>query len=122
MEASLIEEIIQEQSSIRLARLNFHEFCDYLEPDLFRSRPILKLVTDAFQRVVDEYKKGNAIKVAIAMPPRFGKSVTTSLFATYWLGTFPESSFLRASATNRLYQKFSYDVRNIIRSSKYRKV
>lgn len=114
--------LLDEQIDIALARLNFHEFCLFMEPELYASRPILKLVTDAFQRVIDEYREGRAIKVAISMPPRFGKSVTTSLFAVYWLGQFPESSFLRASATNRLYQKFSYDCRQFIRSVPYRKV
>jgi predicted phage terminase large subunit-like protein len=117
-----IQAAIDEQISVAIARLNFHEFCDYMEPELYRERPILRLVTDAFQKVIDEYRKGKAIKVGISMPPRFGKSVTTSLFASYWLGNFPESSFMRASATNRLYQKFSYDVRNIIRSDKYKRV
>jgi predicted phage terminase large subunit-like protein len=93
-----------------------------MEPEVYGNRKVLQLATSALQKVIDAYKQGRAIKVSISMPPRYGKSLTVSLFSTYWLGTFPDSSFLRASATNRLYQKFSYDCRQIIRSDKYKNV
>lgn len=56
------------------------------------------------------------------MPPRSGKSYITSLYCAWWLGKNPELSVMRNTVTSSLYRKFSYDVRNIIRSTKYRNV
>ena len=105
------------------AKDNFWAFCCYYDWDFFRvKRRFLKEVALLFQLIVDEYKKGNAINVSVSMPPRSGKSYITSLFAAYWLGQFPELSVMRNCCTSPLYQKFSYDTRNIIKSEKYRQV
>jgi hypothetical protein len=107
----------------RLAQVNFWAFCCYYDFDFFHvNRRFLKEVAINFQEVIDEYKKGNAISVGVCMPPRAGKSYITSLFATYWLSQFPELSVMRNSCTSTLYQKFSYDTRNIICSQKFREV
>jgi len=88
----------------------------------YLKRRFLKQVAEAFQELVDEYKKGNAITVCVSMSPRAGKSYITSLFATYWLGQFPNLSVMRNSCTSTLYQKFAYDTRFIIRSQKFAEV
>ncbi len=75
-----------------------------------------------FQSVVDQYRNGNAITVGVSLPPRSGKSYITSLFAAYWLAQFPELSVMRNSCTATLYQKFSYDTREVIRSAKFKDV
>jgi hypothetical protein len=105
------------------ARLNFWLFCCYYDYEFFyKKRPFLYDVALLFQEVIEQYKQGNAISVSVSMPPRAGKSYITSLFAAYWLAKFPELSVMRNSCTATLYQKFSYDTRNIIRSSKFREV
>lgn len=91
--------------------------------DFFReNRRFFKDVAILLQEVVDQYKQGNAITVSISMPPRAGKSYITSLFAAFWLAQFPELSVMRNCCTQSLYQKFSYDTRNIIRSDKFKDV
>lgn len=105
------------------ARLNFWLFCCYYDFEFFfEKRSFLYDVAILFQRVIDEYKNGNSLTVSVKMPPRSGKSYITSLFAAYWLATFPELSVMRNSCTTALYQKFSYDTRNIIKSKKFKEV
>lgn len=56
------------------------------------------------------------------MPPRAGKSYISSLFVAWMLGKFPKESVMRNCCSDRLYQKFSYDTRDIIRAVKYKQV
>ena len=106
-----------------LSLTDFWAFCCFYDFDFFINKPFFLLpVAEAFQTVIDEYRKGNAITVSVSMPPRAGKSYITSLFAAYWLAQFPELSVMRNSCTSTLYQKFSYDTRAIIRSDKFRAV
>lgn len=105
-----------------LARRKFWHFCLYYDPEFFKSRPFLKDIADVFQYVYDEYVKGNPTRVTISLPPRSGKSYITSLFCAWWLGNFPELSIMRNSCTATLYRKFSYDVRNIVKSEQWQEV
>ena len=108
---------------IHLAQKSFWAFCVYYDTDFFHhKRRFLKPVAIAFQSVIDNYKAGKAIKVSVSMPPRAGKSYITSLFAAYWLGTFPELSVMRNTCTSTLYDKFSYDTRAVVRSDKFKEV
>ena len=113
---------IKKSLSKTLAQRNFWAFCVYYDSDFFYKRPFLWDVAQVFQKVIDEYKNGNAISVSISMPPRAGKSYITSLFAAYWLCRFPELSVMRNTCTATLYDKFSYDTRAIIRSTKLQDV
>ena len=56
------------------------------------------------------------------MPPRAGKSYVVSLFCAWMLGRNPTESIMRNTCTATLYDKFSYDVRAIVLSMKYREV
>jgi len=113
---------ISKSLSKTLAQKDFWAFCVYYDSDFFFKRPFLWSIAQAFQEVVNQYRQGNAITVGVSMPPRSGKSYITSLFAAYWLAQFPDLSVMRNSCTSTLYQKFSYDTRNIIRSQKFQEV
>ena len=112
------------QDLLRIAaRQHFWAFCCYFDFDFFSvNRPFLKSVAIAMQSVVDEYEKGNAIKISVSMPPRAGKSYITSLFAAYWLCRFPTLSVMRNTCTATLYDKFSYDTRALFRSTKLKEI
>lgn len=56
------------------------------------------------------------------MPPRAGKSYVSSLFCAWTIGRNPERSVMRNACTATLYLKFSYDVRNIVKSDKFKQV
>lgn len=111
-----------EEKELRAARKSFWQYCVYHDENFFSNRPFLKEVAKAFQLVHDEYVNGKAIRVCVSMPPRAGKSYITSMFCAWWLGKFPHLSVMRNSCTSTLYGKFSYNVRDIVKSAKWRKV
>jgi len=113
---------IPEIIKIQGARQHFWLFCLYIDFEFFSKRKFLKQVAILYQLVIDKYLSDVAIKVGVSMPPRAGKSYITSLFASYWLGIFPDLSVMRNTCTATLYQKFSYDTRNIVKTSKYRSI
>jgi len=52
------------------ARSHFWAFCCYFDYEFFAvKRRFLKEVALAFQEVIDEYEKGNAISISVSMPP-----------------------------------------------------
>jgi len=56
------------------------------------------------------------------MPPRAGKSYITTLFSAWSIGKTPQESIMRNTCTATLYLKFSYDVRNVVKTEKFSKV
>jgi predicted phage terminase large subunit-like protein len=101
-----------------LSRRDFWQFCLYYERDFFEGRPFLKDVAEAFQRIED----GTIKSLSVSMPPRAGKSYLTSLFCAWTLGKNPEESVMRNTCTATLYVKFSYDVRAIVNSDRFKEV
>lgn len=106
----------------RIARTDFWQYCLFFDYKFFSQRPFLKKVSDAFMRIYEAYRNGETRSLAVSMPPRAGKSYITTLFITFMLGNFPEESVMRNCCSDTLYQKLSYDARDIIRSSKFREL
>jgi len=106
----------------REARNDFWAYCLYLDPSFFSRRPFLKKVADAFMRVYQSYSNGKIYRLAVSMPPRAGKSYISSLFISWMFGHFPEESVMRNTCADPLYNKLSYDTRDIVRSRKYKEV
>jgi predicted phage terminase large subunit-like protein len=103
---------------LELCRREFWEFCIYYDPAFFESRVFLQHVAEAFQEVED----GNIRSLSVSMPPRAGKSYISSLFCAWTIGRNPSKSVMRNACTATLYLKFSYDVRNIVKSDKFKQV
>ena len=101
-----------------LARRSFWDFCLYYDPELFEARSFLKEVADAFQEITS----GTIKSLSVSLPPRAGKSYITSLYCAWSLGNNPTESVMRNTCTATLYAKFSYDVRAIVLSDKFRQV
>lgn len=112
------EEKIRKLFYYELLRRNFWEFCLYYDNDFFTRRPFLKTIADGFQKIA----RGDINSLSVSMPPRAGKSYITSLFSAWVLGNNPTESIMRNTCTATLYLKFSYDVRNIIKSKLFRHV
>lgn len=123
-EKTILEQIVTPDERIqrRLAHHDFWEYCLHMDPEFFAQRPFLQKVAEAFMWLYRWYLKGVAKKVSVSMPPRAGKSYIASLFCSWWLAKLPTTSVMRNACTARLYEKFSYDVRNIIRSEKFKQV
>jgi len=101
-----------------LSRREFWRFCLYMDREFFQSRLFLKEVADAFQEIEDNQINS----LSVSMPPRAGKSYVTSLFCAWTIGKNPSESVMRNSCSERLYQKFSYDVRALVKSDKFKEV
>lgn len=101
-----------------LARRNLWAFCLYYDNEFYSKRPFLKEVAEAFQQI----EEGEIKSLAVSMPPRAGKSYITSLFCAWTIGRNPKESVMRNTCTATLYQKFSYDVRAIVKSEKFNEV
>ena len=74
---------IEEYTFAKAKAGDFWSFCLYWNRDFFIKRKFLKEVVDVLQLVHDGYKTGSVVKVAISMPPRSGKSFTTSISETH---------------------------------------
>lgn len=116
------KELIDQVVSVRLAQIDFWEYCLYYDEEFFSKRPFLRRVAVVMQWLYTEYLAGRPRRISVSMPPRAGKSYICSLFCAWWLGKLPHLSVMRNTCTARLYMKFSYDVRKIVRSKKYRQV
>lgn len=110
------KEVIKAILKIELAKREFWEFCLFYDHDFFSKRDFLKQVADGFQKIAD--KEINTLSVS--MPPRAGKSYITTLFCAWILGKNPSESVMRNTCTATLYLKFSYDVRNILKTEKFK--
>jgi predicted phage terminase large subunit-like protein len=112
------KEAIKELLRAELSRRNFWEFCLFYDREFFQKRPFLKNVADAFQLI----EEGKINSLSVSMPPRAGKSYITTLFSAWSIGKTPQESVMRNTCTATLYLKFSYDVRNVVKTEKFQKV
>ena len=103
---------------LELAKREFWEFCLFYDNDFFTKRSFLKEVAEGFQLI----EQGKINSLSVSMPPRAGKSYITTLFCAWTLGKNPQESVMRNTCTATLYLKFSYDVRNILKSEKFKLV
>lgn len=106
----------------RQARKDFWAFCLYMDPKFFAKRPFLKLIALAFIRVYEAFSGGIIRRLAVSLPPRAGKSYISSLFIAWMMGHFPEESVMRNCCASDLYNKLSYDTRDIVRSKRYNEI
>lgn len=111
-------EAIKKELKLELCRREFWEFCLFYDFEFYSKRYFLNEIAIGFQEI--EEKKINSLSVS--MPPRAGKSYITSLFCAWVLGRNPTESVMRNTCTATLYLKFSYDVRSIVKSDKFRAV
>lgn len=111
-------EAIKKELKYELCRREFWEFCLFYDHEFYSKRIFLHEIALSFQEI--EEKKINSLSVS--MPPRAGKSYITSLFCAWVLGRNPTESVMRNTCTATLYLKFSYDVRSIVKSDKFRLV
>jgi predicted phage terminase large subunit-like protein len=110
--------IIKQMLFAELSRREFWTFCRYYDSVFFAERQFLEPIANAFQEI--EEKKINSL--SISMPPRAGKSYITSLFCAWTIGRNPDKSVMRNTCTATLYLKFSYDVRAIVKSDKFKQI
>lgn len=98
---------------------NFWDYCVYMDASFFTERKAhLMLIAAVYQFVADKL----LFKVLLSMPPRAGKSYITSMFCSWMIGRYSDGIIMRNSYSGDLAAKFSYDIREIVRSPKFHKV
>jgi len=98
-----------------LCKRDFWQFCLFYDAEFFADRGFLREVADAMQDISDDKIKS----LSVSLPPRAGKSYITSIYCAWVLGNHPTESVMRNTCTATLYTKFSYDVRDIVKSEKF---
>lgn len=108
-----------EQALQYLLKTNFYAFCVFYDPLFFtEAKTYLFTLCNALQKVSDGIIK----KLAISLPPRAGKSYTVSLWCAWMIGrglSDPATSIMRNSYGQTLAEKFSGDVKQILKSEKF---
>lgn len=138
----LAKEVIR-ATWISRSKVDAWDFCLYCDYDFFSKRPFLKLIAYCFQWIIQKgntpkhivkyakiqlkkngyyYSGGQPHKIAVSLPPRSGKSYIASVCSAWAIGKYPTESIMRNACTERLYQKFSYDIRDILRNDKFKSV
>ena len=121
-ELILLEELeeLEKIEKQEISKDDFWEFCKYIDNEFFDEvkRPHLKKIAIVLQMVKEKKYR----RVSISMPPRAGKSYIVTLFCVWMLGLFPSGSIMRNSYAEKLAYKFSYDVRDIVKSEKCKEV
>jgi len=115
---NILKELARRRVHQELARREFWQFCLYYDQEFFKKRAFFEDIAGAFQRI----EEGEINSLSVSLPPRAGKSYITSLYCAWTLGRNPTESVMRNTCTATLYQKFSYDVRNIVKSDKFSEV
>jgi len=110
----LAREVLRRELASRI----FWRFCLYYDREFFTKRPFLKQIAEGFQKI----EEGEINSLSVSMPPRAGKSYITTLFSAWALGRSPKESIMRNTCTATLYLKFSYDVRNILKTDQFKSV
>lgn len=117
-EITELETLLQFEEAQKCIK-DFYTFCVYMNSEYFtEKKEHLTLIAEVLQRV----ESGEIKKLMISLPPRSGKSYITSLFCAWLIGKHPEGSIMRNSYAAELAEKFSYDIREIVKSDKYRSI
>ena len=78
---------------------------------------------EAICHVLEKVAAGDIRRLVITVPPRYGKSITTSVaFVAWLLGRFPSKKIMVASYGSDLGQKHARDFRNLVRSDPFRRL
>lgn len=119
--ASLVRSALRER--IRQAcRADLHAFSRLVFPVIapgvaFEEARHFRVLATALEKVV----RGEIQRLLIAIPPRHGKSIFTSVVLPCWiLGLDPSAKIICASYGDQLAKDFSGKARDILRSSAYR--
>lgn len=98
------------------AETNFYSYCKYMMPDFYTPKKgYLEDIADALQLV----EQGVITKLMISEPPRSGKSLTVSLFVSWFIGKHPDKTNMRNAYADTLARTFSRHIRAFIGHPKY---
>ena len=110
----------QRQQKIQKGRESFRQYCNLINPVFFQEERLYQnTVCDTLQKMYEKKLKNPKTKkpfdiLILNLPPGFGKSYTTSLFATWALGKNNKNQVITVSYGQDLAISFSKTVRDSI--------
>jgi len=112
-----------------LARGDLLTFMKYIRPDpdypgdVDRSRYDVQTFHKVLAELLHKVRDGETLRVAISMPPQFGKSALCTIAFPAWIaGQFPERYAIIAAYNQELAQEFGRNIVRIMESQEYRDV
>jgi hypothetical protein len=106
------------QEAIEQARIDLAVYSSLLWPP-FQLPRHLHLLVEALEKV----ERGEIKRLMVYMPPRHGKSITTSqLFPAWYLGCHPDRSIITATYAQELSLDFGRRVRDFISDPVHRQI
>lgn len=115
---AIIEKEIENRVAMLASRNNLWQYAKKYDPKFFYDEKTLLLdVANKIQLV----KEGRIRKLALSMPPRFGKSYLISVACAWILGNSPTGCIMRNAYGEALANKFSYDIQAMINSDVFKK-
>ncbi|MEC1178528.1 phage terminase large subunit [Metasolibacillus meyeri] len=105
---------------IKAGRVNFREYCNYINPDFFKShRTYQDTLCNTMQAIYEKKIINSATGkpydiLVINLPPGFGKSYTAVLFATWAFGQSIKNTAITVSYNQTLSGRFAKSVRDAI--------
>jgi len=116
---AILDREIKEREDLSSLQSNAWEYCKKHDREFFiEDKFILKQIANLGQLAFEKKIK----KLAISVPPRFGKSYTISALCAWGLGKYSNECIMRNAYGETLANKFSYDVRSMINTDLFRRV
>ena len=106
---------IQLEAKKELARRDFFSYCQLMMPRFYKKdrQYLINLCYD-----MQSFLDSDDDVLVINIPPRFGKSLTAQMFATWLFGQDNSQKIMTASYNERLSSTFARSVRNTISTEK----
>lgn len=105
------------QAKLELARRNFFDYAALTAPDFYkREREFLVTMADELQQFFEHDNEHDVLVMNV--PPRHGKSRTSSKFVEWLFGGNPQLKIMTASYNEILSKTFSKNIRNTISEQK----
>lgn len=99
--------------------LNFCQLVDQTYEAAWFHEVLADILEDALKRTVNKQKT----RIIITIPPRHGKTQTTSIYFPAWiLGKYPQMKFILSSYGSDLSEKVGMKTRDVINSSLYQAI
>lgn len=112
-----IRQALVMQAKLELARRNFFDYAALTAPDFYkREREFLVTMADELQQFFEHDNEHDVLVMNV--PPRHGKSRTSSKFVEWLFGGNPQLKIMTASYNEILSKTFSKNIRNTISEQK----
>ena len=116
-EKVVVQEYLRRQA-VRKKGESFLEFVQHVCP-FFVVEEVHVLIAAHFEML----REGDIDRLMINMPPRTGKSLTTSeLLPAWWEGHFPSDKILHTSYASTLVERFGRKIRNLLIDRDYQSI